>query len=355
VVKIKKISFLMGIIFGVGISACTVAFASNSIQAILFPSKVFVHINGETKEMNVGGDNPVINYNNKTYIPIRLFSESMGATVMYQAPSDASSHMSTIDIYSVSENDYNLKDDGGYVSLGHLEGTFDGGNWGGLSGLITIKKDITGKAIEIMALDNNNKVLGTSGEIMIDGSSTLSIGDIRKFQVSIAANEKAAAYQIKVKDTWALTNNPDLAVDGNAVISFDKGYLDQTKKALVSFLYFKNPSRQNIAITPLNIEFDILKLDTDNEQLLYKYQLPALQGLIPAKSWYKANVPSWNLLDKDGKPVKPGKYAVEIKIPDSIEYTVDGSNEINKLTKLSEHTTRWEYEITQSDIDQITK
>jgi hypothetical protein len=354
--KVKKINFLTGLILGIGISASTVAFASDRVQAILFPSEVIFHIKGEAKEINVGGDDPVINYNNKTYIPLRLFSESMGAAVMYQAPSDASSNKSMIDIYSISENDFNLQDADGYVSLGHLESTFGGGRWGGVSGLISIKKDMTGKAIEITALNNNKKVLGTSGEIMIDGSSTLSIGDVRKFQVSIAENEKADSYQVKVKDMWALTNNPDLAVDGDAVIRFDRGNLDPDKKALVSFLYFKNPSRQNITITPLNIEFDIWRLDADNEQLLYKYQLPALQGLIPTKSWYEASLPAWNLRDKDGKPVKPGKYAAEIKFPDSIEYTVDGSNEVKKLTRLAEHDiTRWEYDITQSDIDQILK
>ena len=89
--------FMLGLTCGCILSFSTVALASDSVQAVLFPSKVTVHGVNETKDL--APDDDVINYNGKTYIPLRAFSEAMGSFVNYEAPSTQHDNRNKIDIY----------------------------------------------------------------------------------------------------------------------------------------------------------------------------------------------------------------------------------------------------------------
>jgi hypothetical protein len=91
--------FLLGLTTGVILAGSTAVYASNSIQALLFPAKVTFHVNGEIKELD-GDQTSILNYNNKTYIPLRTFAESMGSRVDY---SDISGPK--VDVYLGSSNE----------------------------------------------------------------------------------------------------------------------------------------------------------------------------------------------------------------------------------------------------------
>src|SRR5690606_19876130 len=112
---------IVGVAVGIGLSACTVVVASESIQALIFPSKVSFHLNGVTKELSLPEDTPILNVNNKTYIPLRQFAQSMGAMVGYQAPTDSNGNQAVIDLYSYSDKDFTKHDPDGYISLGQLK------------------------------------------------------------------------------------------------------------------------------------------------------------------------------------------------------------------------------------------
>jgi hypothetical protein len=90
--------FAIGLFCGLLLSLATVVFASNSIQAILFPSKVWFHSNGAVKELDSTVENEVLNYNNKAYIPLRAFAEAMGAAVGYESASSREDGMNKIEI-----------------------------------------------------------------------------------------------------------------------------------------------------------------------------------------------------------------------------------------------------------------
>lgn len=113
--------FISGVVVGVGLSACSVAFASPTLQAYLFPSKVTFHSDGQSKEVSFSTDDPVINYNNKAYIPLRLFTETLDAQVYYALPSDSSDGKSVIDIYFNKDNNKKLEDTSGFVAINNLE------------------------------------------------------------------------------------------------------------------------------------------------------------------------------------------------------------------------------------------
>lgn len=348
--------FISGVIVGVGISACTVAFASDSLQAFLFPSTVTFHNKGETKEVSFSNDDPLINYNNKAYIPLRLFSETLNGKVIYTAPSELSGGKNVIDIY-FNDDDINvIRDNDSIVSISNLESALSGNHSYSLSGLITINKDLEGKVIEIHALDSSKKVTGSSAEISIEGDALAKVGDTRKFSAPIFSQEAPASFEVVVKDSWGLTNLEyfsDGMINNVAGITFGPPSIDENQKALISGLQFKNQSKNDLNIEPLSIEFQINKVIGDRKEIVKSYKLSDLKGEIPAMSWYKAYLPAWDLREQNGLPVTPGNYEVSIIVPNALKYNIEGtaiSETLNNFAKFK----KWDVELSQDQINKIT-
>jgi hypothetical protein len=100
-VKKWVIGVVSGIVLIVSIVSTAVVFpsnASNAIYGVLFPSTVTIHNGSESKVIDGTGDNGILNYNNKAYIPLRTFAEAMESRVDYQPPSDYTG-VHKIDIY----------------------------------------------------------------------------------------------------------------------------------------------------------------------------------------------------------------------------------------------------------------
>ncbi|MDQ0888608.1 hypothetical protein QFZ81_003696 [Paenibacillus sp. V4I9] len=73
--------FVIGLICGIGLTATTAVYASDTIQAYLFPVKIM--LNGESIEVD-NNEYVVLNHIGHTYVPLRWVAENMGATVTYQ-------------------------------------------------------------------------------------------------------------------------------------------------------------------------------------------------------------------------------------------------------------------------------
>ncbi|MBD0381807.1 DUF4309 domain-containing protein [Paenibacillus sedimenti] len=71
--------FILGLICGIGLTATTAVYASDTIQAYLF--KANYTINGESKAL--GEEYTTLNVNGHAYVPIRWIAESMGKIVNY--------------------------------------------------------------------------------------------------------------------------------------------------------------------------------------------------------------------------------------------------------------------------------
>ncbi|WP_282942341.1 stalk domain-containing protein [Paenibacillus sp. RC67] len=352
----KKISFIAGLCAGIGLSLCTAAFASDSIQARLFPSKVHFLVNGAVKEIDGADDNAVLNYNNKAYIPLRTFAEAIGATVNYRQSNEGKDNI--IDIYAgKSAEDFNTQDKNGYISLANVitepsENQTPGYTDLTVKCLLRVDKDLSGKKIQLDILDQAGTVIGSTDA---DFWNKLQLGDIIPLNLTIHAQGDMHSYQVRVRDSWSMTTTTGY-YDGmlllNQGLVFGMGQLDKEKKGLVQLLQFKNQGKQPIRIEPLNIEYQIVKVEAGGEQLMFSQKLAPLVGTIPVYAWYEAKLPVWNLTDPSGNPVTPGKYAAQIIIPDSLQYWTEGSSEPQVLTstRLS-RVTRWEYDIHQSDID----
>ncbi|SFL42752.1 Copper amine oxidase N-terminal domain-containing protein [Paenibacillus sp. 1_12] len=75
--------FILGLSFGLAIACSSVAFASGSIQALLFP--VSFEMNGSNIGLN--NDYKVLNVDGHAYVPIRFIAENLGATIDYDTES----------------------------------------------------------------------------------------------------------------------------------------------------------------------------------------------------------------------------------------------------------------------------
>jgi len=72
--------FIAGLVIGSVLSLATAVYASDTLQAYLFPFKLV--INGEEK--TVDGEYATLNYNGHAYVPIRFVAEHLGALVRYK-------------------------------------------------------------------------------------------------------------------------------------------------------------------------------------------------------------------------------------------------------------------------------
>ncbi|PWW02731.1 uncharacterized protein DUF3888 [Paenibacillus cellulosilyticus] len=99
-----KKHFIAGVLCGAFLMVTTSVFASSVIEATIFPSKVtFFLANGLSKEVQLQEGEEVLNYNNKAYIPLRLFAESSGALVKYTQASPETDNKQKIDVHYAAE------------------------------------------------------------------------------------------------------------------------------------------------------------------------------------------------------------------------------------------------------------
>jgi hypothetical protein len=235
--------FIIGLLCGAVLSMTTVAFATNAIQAVLFPSKVTFYTNNTIKELDGTGDNAILNYNNKAYIPLRVFTDAMGAKVTYGAPTTKGGS-AKIDVFNPASSTYAMY-------------TFEDGD-----GVCTPMN---------LSLEPPHEYYDekTFGE--------LSIGKINLFQFSLS-----------------------------------------------------NQSLDEIVLKPLDdLQFEVYKMNAQNQpdKLVYSYKLPEIKGWTATHSGYSITIP-WNQKGSDGYQITAGNYLVKLKKPDSISYTIKGSDEI---------------------------
>ncbi|OPH62148.1 hypothetical protein BC351_02650 [Paenibacillus ferrarius] len=164
--------FLLGLICGITISATTVVYASDTIQAFLYPVKYA--FNGENKEMN--SDYQTLNYNGHAYVPIRFLAENIGATVEFN------NEKQQISVDYETANGLNLKDGWNvdYITVGNLK-LFNEGNHTKIVGQVKLKEG-RGYGLHVVLYlrfyDKNGILIGKASvsNIQMDG------GQIKTFE-----------------------------------------------------------------------------------------------------------------------------------------------------------------------------
>ncbi len=337
--------FIGGVICGIVLSISMTSFATNEVIACLFPSKIMIHIGDTVKEINAGGD-PIINYNNRVYIPLKSFSNAMGSYVTYQAPSASTENLNKIDVYVVGEKDFPIQDPDGYVSLNiiNIKSTNDPSNAKEVSGLIRINKNMNDKFIEIIPIDNTGKEMSTIAfPVIIDDElfQGLNIGNIRTFSVEMNYEGEPSSYKIKLSDRNTIGSFYGAVGYGSTdPTGFFFGGIDSTKTLSISkdrwmdnfSLSVINHLEKNITFKPLNVEYQIVQVKDGKDNLIGTYNVSIPEIIIPGRSMYGIDIPVWNFKDKNGNTISAGKYAAQIKLPTYFEYYIEGSNEVIRQT-----------------------
>jgi len=135
--------FFLGLVCGI-ILAVSTTVAASSIQAVLFPTVLHFHVNGELKQVDGTGGNIVL----KAYIPLRLFAENSGATIDYRSKSDSDGEKSQIDVYLAEDQLFTIHDPQGYISIGNIQSHFSS-DQNVVSGLLKINKSFESRKISL--------------------------------------------------------------------------------------------------------------------------------------------------------------------------------------------------------------
>ncbi|OUS76292.1 hypothetical protein B1748_13610 [Paenibacillus sp. MY03] len=316
----------------------TAAVMPNTIQAKLFKSKVTIHNGSTIVTIDGTGADGIINYNNKTYVPLRLFAESMGAQVKYEAASSANGNVHQIEVFNQLFLDkLRLSDPGGYVTIGNLAGK-EGETI--TEGIIKINKDLKGKIIRIFPIDADGQWGNYSTFVYIDNQAAQppKAGEVRTFQTQVARSP-IESYRVSVEDAVNKFRSDPLPIDfntkpffGRLVPANDSGPFIKGKIIAYS-LDFYNTSGNTVVVDPAPLYFVVYeeKEGVGKGKLVYKEKITDLQGKLLQGEGYQATL-MWNQTTNDGKPVVAGKYLAGVEIPEKISY----SNEKTKTKESSQ-------------------
>lgn len=317
----KKI--ILGFLCGVLLAAPIGVFASNQISAYLFPTKVTIHQNGIITNFD-SSDSPFINYNNRVYVPLRAFSESMGTIVNFVGASASNGNMNQIDIYDIDSASVSAHDQDGYADVYITSETKTGDGNIKIAGLLKINKDLAGKTVTF------------ANQFVIKNQlfQPLQKGQIRSFTASIETND-LSNYPIKINSwgtpsqfTKGMIGGPteDLALrfagkTTDAPISIEKGYYETDSVSVL------NAADKTITLNSMNLIYNIYKVENGKDTLICSYPIPGFNGdsmEMPAGTGSFISIPAWDFRDKNGNLVSPGKYAIKLTMPTNFEYSMDG-------------------------------
>lgn len=319
--------FICGLTCGILLSASiTVAFGAQGLTAYLFPSKIMIHIGDSVKELEMSGDK-IINYNNKVYVPLRVFARAMSSYVTYQAPS-TTENFNKIDVYVVGEKDFPIRDTEGYVSMKITkEESKDGRKK--VSGLIRVNRDMSGKKVEI----------GDSLVIQNELFQPLKAGDIRAFSTDM--DIQVSGYPVVVNDAVSSISSfgaPIMGLNGDIGLVFagiENGTTINISKDKVmntfSSICIYNFLQKNITLKPLDIDYQIIKINKGKDELICDYKLSKAEVKMLGNTYYTVHIPMWDFKDKTENLVDSGKYAIQIKFPANFEYYIEGSNALKTI------------------------
>lgn len=143
--------FILGVLLGAVASFSTVAIASDTIQALIFPAKI--NINGVTHA--VSDEYRILNVDGHAYVPIRYIAENTGSIVGYDPKNQ---------VISLAYGQINLQDPNDKsISIGDLVVEPISINLEGLQGHIKVDRAATSYVnLTIEFYDKDGKLLGST-------------------------------------------------------------------------------------------------------------------------------------------------------------------------------------------------
>lgn len=341
--------FTIGLLCGIILSFATTAAASSEVRALLFPTAMSFHLNGNSS--TAGPDDAVVlNYGNRIYVPLRFMAEQMGATVRYQAPANTGGYPA-VEVYAVDERDLTIREEGGHFGIGHVAVAFrKQDDVPTISGMIKMWKPLPqGKQAVIEIYDEQGELAATSEYIKLNAADAsmfdaandvryageMEAGEIAKFETRFPYMAEIENYRLQVKAVEQEPWHYEQAYEGSITdgaggmsgyplamwIGLDKYEAAQGQPVTIR-AGMLNLSEHSIALTePASFRVLIARAQSDFPSVAASLTTAPLQGTIYWKKGSRVTQIVWDQKDSSGKQVPPGEYIVTIELPQTVHGT----------------------------------
>lgn len=330
--------FILGLLCGLALGGTVAAAAAEPVQAVLFRAIVNFHIHGEDRSIDTGNA-PLLNYDNRLYVPLRLFAESMGASVHYHAPADQGSD-ARVEVAYADDRDLALRDFDEHIGIGHLDVQFrENGEPPFIRGTVKVFKPLPAGQQAVIELYDREGGLRAETEYIAIGddphrripAADWEAGMTGPFAVHFPYMPPLEEYELKVRLTdesaWRYEQaSAEAAVDGAGGLS---GYplamaigLDEHEKKpgepVAIQATILNLGDAAIALKDAaSIKVGVSRRDTGEP--LWTGSLAPLSGTIPGKKGTLYTQLVWDQRDRDGNAAAPGEYIVYLDLPITVQ------------------------------------
>ncbi|RJE90274.1 hypothetical protein D3P07_08695 [Paenibacillus sp. 1011MAR3C5] len=283
-------------------------------------------------------------------MPLRSFSNELGASVYYTAPT--SSDWAQVNIYYEDDRDLALKDKDGYVRLGNLDVRFAlDDDMPEIKGTVKIEKTIPkDRDIVLTILDSKGNTLGVSSAVepydpYHVAISQLKQGDVINFRTYFPYMATPDKYSLKVdvvkKTDWSYSQGYVGSVTGaggfygyplNPALHHTnyQSKLGGTTPIVVNVIHIGK--EDSVILTqPLSLSVEIT--DSNGKLLRTLTTKPFTGEILWRYGSIRTTIP-WDQKDSTGKKVAKGEYHAKIKPMDAEGYYKNNPDKIIKFDLL---------------------
>lgn len=327
--------FWAGLACGIVLSTATAVSASAPLKTILTQATIGLHVNGSNSLMEAG-EVELLTYRDRIYVPLRWFSEKMGATVDY-LPSDRG-RTPQVDLFSEDGNNFNVSEETGSVSLAHVAVDFGDRmepitRPPTITGVIRADKPI-GEGMEAVLeiRDSKGNLIARSEYLKAGGRddryqtgskglSAFNAGEVRSFQTNFPFVDAIDDYRISVRiveaEPWRYVQQgasyaqQESPFDIGLGSELGMGFVVKRGATFELTALFTNSTAKNLKITRAEFEVSMGSLWSHKLEPLADTVVPGHNGAMEISVPLKADFP-------------PGEYVVELIPIGSVQYEEDG-------------------------------
>jgi hypothetical protein len=210
--------FIAGLICGIGLSTTTAIYASETIQAFLFP--VEYRFNGEARQLS--SEYTTLNYNGYAYVPLRFVAENMGAKVGYDGGNRVISVL-------LPEHQQIITDEQNQLHVGNisLEQTATGTL---VKGQLLLDDELAAGRLQaeefflayftLTFFDGDGKQVSSVDQLMHYGKARLNPGEVHSFE-GIASHSFSSFSSVKLEVKYlekAVAEPPHMTASADGVV-----------------------------------------------------------------------------------------------------------------------------------------
>jgi len=327
--------FVFGLFCGVLMSTASAASASETVKTFLTQATLVFHVNGKVAHTDAG-EVDLLTYEDRLYVPLRYFSEQMGATVDYLPQEARRMDAPRVVMTYEDQNNLTLTEASESLRIGHVDvdfGQLERLNPPTVTGIVAVDKPIPeGKEAVIEIQDPEGNAIAQS-EYMIPGGRpeyadprgiplhAFKVGEVRPFKVKFPYVPEITDYRVAVKlvdaTSWRFKQESgyaqeDYPFDVSLGTKHDLSEPVQKGSAIPIRLFLTNTSDHALKIIRAPFEIELPGDQNIVLDALTDTVIPGNHGAFTVSFEWKADV-------------DPGFYRIRLKEPFEFQYEEEGT------------------------------